>query len=215
MISHTFVISATLPLVFLLCLVADTTSTRINGVVKEEVITTGTNDNNDGGYSDSDKNNRHHYHKSRIDGNIRFEKAITCNGGMVTDKGGLIGCTGGLKSDFRGKIQAEEIADHLATHIKGQVQETFMGEDWLFYPDDDAWNVMETYDDDSFFLENLEDGHEKEIAFGGFVGAAWGCKVTLKKNGDNVEKHANCGLEFHKGHGQKPRDDELDILLAE
>ena len=50
------------------------------------------------------------------------------------------------------------------------------------------------------------------MEFGGFAAARFGCKVTLKKEGNAFRKSADCGLKLHKGRGKKPANEEVELL---
>jgi hypothetical protein len=146
----------------------------------------------------------HHRHGM---GAFCFEKGIQCKGGMIFGKGGHVGCSGALKSEFSAKCDKDEMAQHLANHVKEQFKDVAL-DDQTFMPSDTAFEEMGIYDD-AAFVDGLPDGHEHTVEFGGFVAAGFGCKVTFKKDGGVFKKVADCGLKLHKGHGMKPSDEEL------
>lgn len=158
-----------------------------------------------------DDNDDHHHHKHSGMGGFCVEKSIKCKGGMIFGHGGHICCDGGLKSEFHAKCHKDEMADHLASHLKDQFQDAATDDKVIFMPDDDAMDAMGIYDD-AAFVDGLPDGHEHTVEFGGFVAAGFGCKVTFKKDGGEFKKAADCGLKLHKGHGVKPSDEELMLL---
>ncbi|CAB9511585.1 expressed unknown protein [Seminavis robusta] len=145
-------------------------------------------------------------------GGFCLEKGIHCKGGFVAEMGGCINCEGHVKAGFHKTCKADEMADDLERHIKGQVQDALMDDKVLFAPDDASRSMMEAYDDPAF-VDSLEVGTEKTVEFGGYMMAGFGCKVTFKKTDKGIEKFADCGGKFHKGHGKKPWE-EVDLEVS-
>ena len=150
---------------------------------------------------------------------MKVEKGISCEGGFDTDKGAGKMCKAGMKASFHAEMSGEDMTDHIASELMGQINDSFMATKDTFLPGDDimeslgAWDNL-TDEDIELLMESDEDGgRSKTIKFGGFVKAMWGCQVTFEKKGGKFSKTAECGLKGGEGMGKAPKDDEYDYLL--
>lgn len=144
-------------------------------------------------------------------GGFCLEKTFKCKGGYVKEMGGCVKCEGGIKGEFHKKCHADDIRQDVDRHMKGQLQDAYLEDRELFAPDEEALAALTAFDD-AEFVAGLENGSEHKVKFGGFVAAWWGCEVTFTKTDKGVEKHFDCGGKFHKGHGEKPSDEALELL---
>lgn len=151
-----------------------------------------------------------------IGGAYCFEKGFQCKGGMKMGKGSCSSCSGGLKSEFHPKCTTEDMVDHIADNVKGQLQDMILpaasnksDQDLIyFYPSEEDMEVMVMYEDESI-LANVEEGFSKTFEFGGHMMAEWGCKVTYSMKGGKFSKQSECGMKARKAMGKKPSEGDL------
>jgi hypothetical protein len=145
-------------------------------------------------------------------GGLCLEKTIKCKGGFIKEMGGCVMCEGGIKGEFHKKqCKAEDISHDVDRHLKNQIHDTYMEDKELFAPDEEAVDALKAFDN-AAFVAGLENGSEHKVKFGGFMAAWWGCEVTITKTEKGIEKQFDCGGKFHKGHGEKPSDEELALF---
>mmetsp|Transcript_10409 Transcript_10409/g.13194 ORF Transcript_10409/g.13194 Transcript_10409/m.13194 type:complete len:198 (-) Transcript_10409:66-659(-) len=140
-------------------------------------------------------------------GSFSIQKGMKCDGGFDTSKGVGKHCEGGMKSDFDASSSAHSIVSDVAGDLAGKIMD--------FVPDKDklipmVGNMEELLDMDTL-LKDVEDGFSRTMEFGGYINAAWGCKVTYEKEDGEFSKTVECGFRGDSGMGPKPSNIEAEF----
>lgn len=138
------------------------------------------------------------------------EKGVKCKGHADKAKGAGRECEGGVKQVRSFGMGAKDLAEDVSDKIR-DMHSDIVDEKSILVPEEVLMELMnwDQIDEVDIFGEedcSVEEGCSKQVSFGGYLKAFWGCNITFSKKGMKMSKEVGCGFKSFEGMGKKEGD---------